>query len=109
MKACDIRLLGERVLVETDKPEDITKSGIVIASKTALPPLTGTVIQKGPGITVIHPDTKEEVLLKMEIEAGDRIIFAKHAGIPWEPLDKTDKTRGNKYIVINYADILAVI
>jgi chaperonin GroES len=88
-----IEPFGETVLVEVMKPEEVTKSGIIIPSQAVNKPQIGTVLAVGNGRTL---DTGQR--FKPEFNVGDRIVFARHAGTEVE---------GN--LIIKDSDILAVI
>lgn len=68
-----MRPLGNRVLVKADPREEVSASGIILASDEK--PLTGTVTAVGPGL----PNLLGNVVA-MTVRTGDRIIFGKYAG-----------------------------
>ena len=86
-----IRPLGDRVLVKRLDAEEKTQSGIILPGSAQEKPQMAEVIAVGPGT--------EEV--KMEVKAGDRVIFSKYAG--------TDiKMDGEDVIIMSQKDILAI-
>ena len=88
--------LGDRVVLKQLEAETTTKSGIVLPGQDKEKPQQAEVIAVGPGGTV---DGKE---IKMEVKAGDQVIYSKYAGTEV-------KLEDEKYIVVKQSDILAVI
>ncbi|HPF18078.1 MAG: co-chaperone GroES [Bacillota bacterium] len=92
----NIKPLGDRVLIKRLEAEEKTKSGIVLPGSAKEQPQMAEVIAAGPGGVV---DGKE---VKMEVKAGDRVIFSKYAG--------TDiKVDGEEYMLLSQKDILAIV
>ncbi|QIB70396.1 co-chaperone GroES [Aminipila butyrica] len=87
-----IKPLGARVVIKMVEAEEKTKSGIVLAGQAKEQPQIAEVIAVGPG-------TEEE---KMEVKAGDKVVFAKYAGTEI-------KYEGEEYIIMGQKDILAVV
>ncbi len=77
-------------------PVETTKSGIVLPGQSKEKPQQAEVIAVGPGGVV---DGKE---VKMEVKAGDQVIYSKYAGTEVK-LDEEE------LIVVRQSDILAVI
>lgn len=67
---------GTRLIVEADESATTTKSGLIIPEGTRERPLFGTVLAIGKGITEA-------------IEAGDRVMYGKNAGVLFIIQDKT--------------------
>ena len=88
--------LGDRVVLKQLLAEETTKSGIVLPGQNKEKPQQAEVIAVGPGGVI---DGKE---IKMEVKAGDQVIYSKYSGTEVE-LDK------ETYIVVKQNDILAVI
>ena len=88
--------LGDRVVLKQLEAEETTKSGIVLPGQTKEKPQQAEVIAVGPGGMV---DGKE---VKMEVAAGDQVIYSKYAGTEVE-LEKEE------YIIVRQSDILAVV
>lgn len=87
-----IKPLGTRVLIKKLEAEEKTSGGIILTSAAKEQPQMAEVLEVGPG-------TKDE---PMELKAGDKVIFAKHAG--------TDvKFDGQEYTLMNQSDILAIV
>ena len=88
--------LGDRVVLKQLEAEETTKSGIVLPGQAQEKPQQAEVIAVGPGGMV---DGKE---VKMEVAAGDQVIYSKYAGTEVE-LEKEE------YIIVRQSDILAVV
>lgn len=92
----NIKPLGDRVLIKRLEAEEKTKSGIVLPGTAKEQPQMAEVIAAGPGGVV---DGKE---IKMEVKAGDKVIFSKYAG--------TDiKVDGEELMLLSQKDILAIV
>ena len=88
--------LGDRVVLKQLEAEQTTKSGIVLPGQEKEKPQQAEVIAVGPGGVV---DGKE---IKMEVKAGDKVIYSKSAGTEV-------KLEDEKFIIVKQNDILAVI
>lgn len=88
--------LGDRVILKQLIAEETTKSGIVLPGQNKEKPQQAEVVAVGPGGMI---DGKE---VKMEVKAGDNVIYSKYAG--------TDvKIEEEEFIIVKQNDILAVI
>lgn len=88
--------LCDRVVLKQLVAEETTKSGIVLPGQNKEKPQQAEVVAVGPGGMV---DGKE---VKMEVKAGDQVIYSKYAG--------TDvKIEEDEFIIVRQSDILAVI
>ena len=88
--------LGDRVVLKQLVAEETTKSGIVLPGQAQEKPQQAEVVAVGPGGVV---DGKE---VKMEVAAGDQVIYSKYAGTDVE-------LEGEKYIIVKQNDILAIV
>ena len=88
--------LADRVVLKQLEAEQTTKSGIVLPGQEKEKPQQAEVIAVGPGGVV---DGKE---IKMEVKAGDKVIYSKYAGTEV-------KLEDEKFIIVKQNDILAVI
>ncbi|WP_455503286.1 co-chaperone GroES [Blautia sp.] len=88
--------LGDRVVLKQLEAEETTKSGIVLPGQAQEKPQQAEVIAVGPGGVV---DGKE---VKMEVAAGDKVIYSKYSGTEV-------KLDGEEYIVVKQNDILAIV
>ena len=88
--------LSDRVVLKQCEAEETTKSGIILTSSAQEKPQEAEVIAVGPGGMV---DGKE---VKMEVAAGDQVIYSKYAGTEV-------KLEDEEYIIVKQSDILAII
>lgn len=91
-----IKPLADRVVIKMVEAEEKTKSGIILTGSAKEQPQMADVIEVGPGGMV---DGKE---IKMEVKAGDRVIFSKYAGTEV-------KLDGEEYIIVRQNDILGIV
>lgn len=88
--------LGDRVVLKQLVAEETTKSGIVLPGQNKEKPQQAEVVAVGPGGVI---EGKE---VKMEVKAGDQVIYSKYAG--------TDvKVEEDEYIIVKQSDILAIL
>jgi chaperonin GroES len=66
---------ADRVVVEPDPDHETTASGFIIAYDDTSTRL-GTVVLTGPGRT-----TKKNVVIPVDLQVGDRVMFVKDTGI----------------------------
>lgn len=91
-----LRPLGDKVVLQHQKPEDKTKSGIILPDSAKEEPQEAVVIAVGPGKEV---DGK---VTKMQVKEGDKVIYSKYAG--------TDiKVEDEEYVIVGQEDIIAVV
>ena len=89
--------LFDRVVLEKEKMEETTASGIVLPGQNDKEkPGQAVVVAVGPGGVVDGKD------ITMQVKVGDHVLFSKYAGSEVE-ID------GQKYTVVKQNDILAVI
>jgi len=88
--------LCDRVVLKQLEAEETTKSGIVLPGAAQEKPQQAEVVAVGPGGVV---DGKE---IKMEVKAGDKVIYSKYAGTEV-------KLDGDEFIIVKQNDILAVV
>lgn len=88
--------LNDRVVLKQLVAEETTKSGIVLPGQAKEKPQQAEVVAVGPGGVV---DGNE---VKMEVKAGDKVIYSKYAGTEV----KVDDT---EYIIVRHSDILAIV
>ena len=88
--------LGDRVVLKHVAAEKTTKSGIVLPGSEKEKPQQAEVIAVGTGGIV---DGKE---VKMQVEAGQIVIYSKYAG--------TDvKLDEEEFVIVKQSDILAIV
>ena len=89
--------LFDRVVLEKEKMEETTASGIVLPGQNDKEkPGQALVVAVGPGGVVDGKD------ITMQVKVGDHVLFSKYAGSEVE-------VAGHKYTVVKQNDILAVI
>ena len=91
-----LRPLFDKVVIKQDESKDSTPSGIILTGSAKERPTVATVIAVGPGGII---DGKE---IKMEVKAGDKILYSKYAGTEFKLDDET-------VTIIRQSDILAII
>ena len=82
-----IRPLHNNVVVDLEKVEDITASGIILTDSNKEKPTIGKVIAVGPG------KMTDKGLTPVNVKVGDRVIFEKY---------------GNSEVVIDDEEFLIV-
>jgi chaperonin GroES len=93
--AVKLEPLGDRIVVKPIPKEDVTKGGIFLPDTAKEKPQEGEVIAVGPG--KLGDDGNR---LPMEVKKGDRVIYAKYAGMELKEDDE-------EYIILRESDILA--
>jgi chaperonin GroES len=92
-----IRPLQDRVIVKRLAEEEKTRGGIFIPDTAKEKPMEGLVVAVGKG--KLSDDGK---LIKLDVKAGDRILFGKYAGTEV-------KIDGEEHLIMREDDILGVI
>ncbi|MCI8631557.1 MAG: co-chaperone GroES [Firmicutes bacterium] len=87
-----IKPLGTRVVMKRFEAEEKTQGGIILSGQAKEQPQMAEIVAAGPG-------TKDE---KMELAAGDKVVFSKYAGTEI-------KYQGEEYIIMKQEDILAKV
>jgi len=95
--ALNLRPLGNRVVVEPMEQEEITAGGIVLPETAKEKPQKGIVLSAGPGERDEDGD-----YIKMDVKAGDTVLFAKYAGTEI-------KVDGKKLLILRESDLLAIV
>lgn len=93
----NLRPLGDHIIVKPAKPEEVTKSGIILPSNTSEKPEQGEVIAVGPG----KLNEKGE-RTPIDVKVGDKVVFKKYA--PDEI-----KLNNEEIYVLSQDDIIAVV
>ncbi|MCX5994609.1 MAG: co-chaperone GroES [Chloroflexi bacterium] len=91
----NLKPLADRVVVKPLTKEEVTKGGILIPDTAKEKPQEGEIVAVGPG--KMGEDGKR---IEMEVKKGDRVIYAKYAGMEW-------KHDGEEYLILRESDILA--
>jgi chaperonin GroES len=87
-----IKPIGERVLIEPAKLQEITSGGIYIPEAAKESKKEGTVLAVGK--------TKDGSPLPLNV--GDKILYGGYTSDEFE-------VQGKKYVMIDFKDVLAVI
>ena len=91
-----VKPLGDRVVIKNCEAEETTKSGLILTSAAQEKPQMAIVIAVGPGGNV---DGKE---ITMQVTAGQKVIYSKHAGTEV-------KVDGEELKIVRQSDILAIV
>ena len=91
-----LKPLFDRIVIEAMDTDEKTKSGIVLPSAAQEKPQMAKVVAVGPGGII---DGKE---VKMEIKAGDKVLYAKYAGSEF-------KIDGKDLTILRQSDVLAIV
>ena len=92
-----IRPLHDRIIVKRLGEEEKTKGGIIIPDSAKEKPMEGKVIAVGNGKL-----TDEGKLLKLDVKAGDKVLFSKYAGTEV-------KLDGEEFLIMREDDILGIV
>ena len=92
-----IRPLHDRIIVKRLDEEETTKGGIIIPDTAKEKPMEGKVIAAGNG-----KKTDDGKLIKLDVKAGDRVLFSKYAGTEVK-IDDVE------HLIMREDDILGVI
>ena len=87
----------DRIVIRLVESETQTKSGIFIPDAAVEKPNQGEVLATGGGRI-----TEDGTVIPMEVKAGDRVLFSKHAGTPV-------KVDGNEYHILKEDDVMAIV
>ena len=93
----DLQPLGDRLIVEILDEEEVLSSGIVLPDTAKEKPQRGRVLAVGPG-----PRDEDGEHVKMDVEEGDEIIFAKYGGTEI-------KVGTEDYLILRESDVLAKV
>lgn len=83
------KVLKNKLLIKQDAPEQQTEKGIILPGSYTEPPKKGVVI----------------VSETEEIDPGDRVVFAEHAGTP-VILDEPDMELSGEYLLLDIQHVL---
>ncbi|MEA3293197.1 MAG: co-chaperone GroES [Patescibacteria group bacterium] len=93
-----IKPLSDHILIEPDKIEEKTESGILLPQTVDKEkPEQGTVIAVGPG-----RKTSSGKIVQLDVKEGDKVLFTKYG--PSEI-----KVKDKEYLIAKEEDILAII
>jgi chaperonin GroES len=87
-----LRPLGDRVVLQYQKAEAKTQTGIILPDSAKEKPQEATVIAVAPG-------SKEE---QMQVKEGDKVILSRYSGTEVKVGDE-------EYVIVSQKDIIAVV
>lgn len=93
----NLKPLADRLVVEPLEQEEVTAGGIFLPETAKEKPQQGKVIASGPGRT-----DEEGHRVAMEVQVGDRVLYAKYAGTEV-------KLENKRVLILKESDILAVV
>lgn len=91
-----LRPLGDRVVVEPQRQEEVTAGGIVLPDKAKEKPVRGKVIAVGRG------RVEEGKTIPVDVQVGDLVLYNKYGGTEV-------KIEGKEYLIMRESDIHAVL
>jgi chaperonin GroES len=91
-----IHPLEDRVVILPDDEAETLRGGLYIPDTAKERPTQGTVLAVGPG------RIERGQRVKMDVQAGDKVIYGKYSGTPYQVGD-------DELIIIKASDILAKI
>ena len=91
-----LKPLFDRVVIDANKEENTTKSGIFLPETSQERPQIGVVVAVGDGENMDNDKTG------LKVEVGDKVVFNRYAGVELKLDDKT-------YIVMRQLDIIGVL
>ena len=95
--ATKIKPLGDRILIEPEEREEVTKSGLVLPDTAKEKPQQGKVLAVGGGRV-----SDDGATIPLEIKEGDLVLYAKYAGTEVRLDDE-------EYLIISERDVLAIV
>ena len=96
-KTIGIEPLEDRIVVEVDEADDVTRGGIVLADTAKEKSQRGTVLAVGPGRLLDNGQIGD-----MSLDPGDRVLFARYGGVDVE-ID------GEEFKIMREPDVLGRI
>jgi chaperonin GroES len=93
----NVKPLADRVIVEPLEAAEKTAGGLYIPDNAKEKPQKGRIVAAGPGKL-----SDAGSLMKMEVKAGDTILYGKYSGTEVQ-------IEGKEYLIMRESDILAVI
>ena len=93
----NVNPLADRVIVEPLEAAEKTAGGLYIPDNAKEKPQKGRIVAAGPGKL-----SDAGSLMKMEVKAGDTILYGKYSGTEVQ-------IEGKEYLIMRESDILAVI
>jgi chaperonin GroES len=99
-KSAKLVPLGDRILVQQVRQDEVRASGLVIPDTAREKPQMGAVLAVGPGRL---DDAGKRVV--MDVKVGDRVLYAKYTGqeVPRGVLGAEEE----EFLILKESDILA--
>lgn len=92
-----MRPLGDRVIVEIERQEEVRPSGLHLPAQAREKPQVGTVVSVGPEVNMI------------EVAEGQRVFFSRYGGTEIPDPEAGERASGDRdLILLRLDDILAV-
>ena len=92
-----LKPIRDRVVIRLVEAETATKSGIIIPDAAVEKPDQGEILATGEGRV-----TEDGVVIPLEVNTGDRVLFSKNSG-------QAVKVDGNEYRILKEEDIMAIV
>ncbi|MHB2015694.1 MAG: co-chaperone GroES [Candidatus Xenobia bacterium] len=96
-KTLTLQPLHDRLVVKALPQEDKSAGGIILPDTAKEKPSRGEVLAVGKGRV-----TDEGKQLKMEVKAGDKVMYGKYSGTEV-------KIEGEEYVILKESDVLAIL
>ncbi len=93
-----VKPLGDKILVQRDRADSITESGIYLPESAKDKPKTGTIKAVGDG----KLNTETGARTPLSLKKGDKVIFTSYAGTEV-------KLGDDELLIMSEDDVLAVI
>ncbi len=93
----NMKPLGNKLIVEPIEEEEMSPGGIVLPDTAKERPQRGVVLAAGPGLRLENGGRQE-----MDVEEGDKVLFAKYGGTEIEQDDRT-------LMILSEDDVLAIL
>lgn len=93
----NMKPLGNNLIVEPIEEEEMSPGGIVLPDTAKERPQRGVVLAAGPGLRLENGGRQE-----MDVEEGDKVLFAKYGGTEIEQDDRT-------LMILSEDDVLAIL
>ena len=96
-----------KVMILPKEVEEVTKGGIILATQTTqsekYATIEGTIVAKSPLAFTYAKDEEWAAANAVPPAVGQRVIFAKYAGVRHKAKD------GKEYLLVNDKDVVATI
>lgn len=92
-----LKPLGDHIIVKASKPEEVTKSGIILPGSDKEKPEQGEVLAVGAG-KIMENGSRSA----MEVKVGDIVIFKKYSPDEF-------KIDGQEVLVLSASDVIAIL